>query len=98
MSTKMFAGVDNHPCFFPILFDTWLFLHSYKQFEEKFLFHKTIFFVCHNNIHISPCWFTVHTSSVCCFFSCEYLHGLVCDLCGCECLHPYDIGQQEGNP
>ncbi|XP_065917991.1 E3 ubiquitin-protein ligase makorin-1-like isoform X2 [Dysidea avara] len=26
---------------------------------------------------------------------CEYLHGLVCDLCGCECLHPYDISQQE---
>lgn len=26
---------------------------------------------------------------------CEYLHGLVCDLCGCECLHPYDITQQQ---
>ena len=29
-------------------------------------------------------------------FSCEDMHGLLCDYCGMECLHPDDVKQQKG--
>ncbi|XP_065830116.1 uncharacterized protein [Oscarella lobularis] len=31
----------------------------------------------------------------CPFETCPYLHGLVCDICGKQCLHPYNPQQQE---
>jgi E3 ubiquitin-protein ligase makorin len=32
----------------------------------------------------------------CEFESCPYLHGLVCEFCGKQCLHPFNLEQQHG--
>lgn len=71
----------------------------YIQYHMRFFLYIDVSFCWNGSVSI---WREVsvvsHTSpTITGFYSCEYTHGDLCELCNKECLSPFDPEQRKGS-